>query len=160
MRLFSAVCAVALCAGLARANEIPPTQLASLGWAMSASSGAVSSGGGAGPGGGISGALAVYAGCTAPPAAPDSYPSSKDWYFDVANGHPPAYYDNLGVPEAQWGRKPSLRQPERHMGPEQHRRRADRLARMGLIHLSSGGQFPACARALWRLSHDHRQDHF
>src|SRR6185312_7214854 len=103
MRLLSAVCAVALCAGLARANEIPPTQLASLGWAMSASSGAVSSGGGAGPGGGLSGALAVYAGCTAPPAAPDSYLSSKDWYFDVANGHPPAYYANLAVPQAQWG---------------------------------------------------------
>ena len=50
-----------------------------------------------------SSSLAVYPGCTVPPSTPDSYGSSKDWYFDVANGHPPSYYEGLGVSQALWG---------------------------------------------------------
>ena len=90
---------------LACANEIPRgyqtpfTQIAGLGWAMSPRSGIV--GTPAPP----TSQLEAYpnASCATPPSAPDSYTTSKDWYFDVANGHPPAFYANLGVPQAQWG---------------------------------------------------------
>lgn len=44
-------------------------------------------------------ALAVYPGCDQPPNAPDSYTTSKDWYFNPnpSIGHPPAYYNGVAA---------------------------------------------------------------
>lgn len=77
-------------------------QVAGLGWAANARAGSV---------GAIAppSSLAVYSGCTTPPAAPtiktthDGTSAPQTWYFDVANGHPPSYYANLAVPQQQWG---------------------------------------------------------
>lgn len=42
----------------------------------------------------VTAALDVYPGCTAPPPAPSSYGTSKNWYFNPnpSIGHPPVYY--------------------------------------------------------------------
>src|SRR6185437_12910407 len=84
--------------GQASANQIPPEQLASLGWALSANSGSVDASGG---GTSSPSAIDVYAGCSATPATPTD-PNSKVWHFDFGAGHSQSYYTSNPPPAGHY----------------------------------------------------------